>query len=68
MNHPLDHWHAIHNLVLRRPSRRLPILSLGQIESVVGRLPAAVIPKVLHQIWLGPKRPPFETCRQMNPG
>lgn len=58
MNHPLDYWQAIRNLVLRRPSRRLPILSLGQVESVVGRLPAAVIPKVLHQIWLGPSGRP----------
>jgi hypothetical protein len=55
----------------RRLRPPLQVLSCQEIERAVGRLSAAPIPRVVHQIWLGPKRPPLETmesCRQANPG
>lgn len=70
MNRPLDSVRSILHFVPRLLTRRLSTLPAGEIESIVGRLPAAPIPRVLHQIWLGPKRPPLETmasCRLMNP-
>lgn len=52
----------------RRP---LPVLARHDIEAAIGRLPATRIPKVIHRIWLGSRRPPLElmeSCRQANPG
>lgn len=49
----------------------LAVLSVEEIGAAVARLPPAAIPRVLHQIWLGPERPPLATmasCRLMNPG
>lgn len=51
--------------------RPLAVLPLAAIEAAIARLPAAPIPRVIHQIWLGPERPPVRTmasCRQVNPG
>lgn len=62
-------WSDIQTLVRRLPFARPVVLSYGQIEASIGCLPAAPIPRVLHQIWLGPARPPLETmasCRQAN--
>lgn len=45
--------------------------SYEEIEGAVRQMPAAPIPRVIHQIWLGPERPPWytmETCRLENPG
>lgn len=59
----------IRRLILRR--RPLPVLSCRDIETAIGRLPEARIPRVIHQIWLGPRRPPLETmesCRLAHPG
>jgi hypothetical protein len=53
----------VRGLLFARP----PVLSYAQNEAAIGRLPATPIPRVLHQIWLGPARPPLETmasCRQ----
>lgn len=53
---------------LRAP---LAVRPLEEIAAAAAGLPATVIPRILHQIWLGPARPPLatmESCRQMNPG
>jgi hypothetical protein len=49
----------------------LAVPSPEEIGAAAERLPPTAIPKILHQIWLGPERPPLATmasCRQMNPG
>lgn len=51
--------------------RPLAVPPFAAIEAAIARLPAAPIPRVIHQIWLGPERPPLRTiasCRQVNPG
>ena len=55
---------------LLRRFRSIDVLPYGEIEAAIGRLPAVAIPRVIHQIWLGPERPPLETmesCRRTNP-
>ena len=45
--------------------------SYEEIESAVRRMAPALIPRVIHQIWLGPAQAPrytMETCRLANPG
>lgn len=44
--------------------------SCEKLECAIRQMPAAPIPRVIHQIWLGPEPPPWytmETCRQANP-
>lgn len=56
---------------LTRHHRPLTVLPLAAIETAIARLPASPIPRVIHQIWLGPDRPPRRTmasCQQTNPG
>ena len=43
---------------------------MREIESAIARRKAVHIPLVIHQIWLGPERPPLytiESCRRFNP-
>lgn len=64
-------YSSIRKLVRGLLPARPPVLSCAQIEAAIARLPAAPIPRVLHQIWLGPARPPLETmasCQQSNRG
>lgn len=72
---PPDCYHRVRRLGLRLlsawPRSRLQTLSYKEIKSAVECLPTACIPRVIHQIWLGPERPPLgtmESCRQANPG
>ena len=72
-----DPWRALRTLRtlgrrFTRPRRRpIPIESHEQIAAAAGRMPAAPIPRIVHQIWLGPEPPPWytmESCRLATPG
>lgn len=47
------------------------LTTVQELDEFLGRSGTTRIPRVLHQIWLGPRQPPYGTlqsCRDANPG
>lgn len=66
----LGELRALGQGILRVRETSLETHAYEEIKAAIGCLTAAPIPRVIHQIWLGPKRPPWytmETCRMTNP-